>query len=75
MADNRNEWQTLIERYADGQPICNCGDAYYWPVGKSIDAEGNCRTDMLSCRYGCSANQLDARDYIAHRVVRDLNKK
>lgn len=66
------EWQKLIKRYADGRQICNCGDAYYTPCGVGIDCDGNHRTDLPACQYGCSANQLFTRDDIARRVLADL---
>ncbi len=50
-------WQKLVIKYADGRTICNCGDAYY-------DETGN-------CAYGCSANCLNAQEYIAKRVLDD----
>ena len=67
-----NEWEKLIERYADGKPICNCRQAYYTPCGHGIDANGNRRTDMPCCQYGCQANQYSVKDYIAQRVLKEL---
>lgn len=68
---NPMTWKDLIVLYADGRPICNCGDAYYSPCGKGYKG-GEYRTDLLACKHGCSANQMAARDYIAARVGRDL---
>lgn len=62
----------LVQRYADGRPICNCGEAYYSPCGHGIDARGAHRTDMLACKYGCSANKISAKAYIASRMLADL---
>src|SRR3990167_9185854 len=28
-----NAFERLVQRYADGRPICNCRRAYYSPVG------------------------------------------
>lgn len=71
-------WEQLIERYADGRPICNCRHAYYSKCGKGIivkeDGSLEKFTDGLACEYGCSANQIYARDYIAKRVLADLDK-
>jgi len=67
------DFERLIQRYADGKPICNCGQAYYTPCGVGIDGKGSRRTDMLTCAYGCSANQNDAKNYVAARVVAEFN--
>ena len=66
-------WKELIAKYAEGRTICNCGDAYYFPVGEGIDAKGCQRSDMMVCSYGCSAAQLIARDYIADRILKKEN--
>lgn len=71
---SRDPWRQLVEKYADGRPICNCKDAYYTPCGHGIDEKGQHRTDMLACAYGCSSNQLTARDEIAGRVLLELSK-
>lgn len=71
-------WEYLIERYADGQPICNCGQAYYSPCGQgSVLEDGRWveKTGRLACKSGCSANQLSAKEYIASRVLTDLEGK
>lgn len=69
---SRKDWQDLVKRYANGRPICNCGDAYYTPCGRGIDGTGRERTDMLACQYGCSANQIFAKEEIAARVLAEL---
>lgn len=66
----RDDWERLIDRYADGRPICNCRQAYYSPTGHGI-VNGVERTDILDCEYGCSANQISAKRYIATRVLQD----
>lgn len=66
-------WEKLIKVYADGRPVCNCGQAYYEACGEGIDRDGQYRTDMLSCKHGCSANQIHAKEYIAARVLADTN--
>ena len=65
-------WKTLVKRYADGRPICNCGDAYLAPVGEGYDADGNRRTDLLVCQYGCQANQIYAKEEIAERICEEF---
>lgn len=72
-----DEWQILIKRYADGRPICNCGCAYYKPVGhgsvydKALGRRVD-KTDMLACQYGCEANQYSVKDEIARKVLAEL---
>ena len=66
------EWKTLVARYADGRALCNCRCAYYTPCGVGIDEQGNHRTDMLACKYGCSANEFTCRNEIAKRVLAEL---
>lgn len=62
-------WQELVKIHADGRPICNCGDAYYSPCGSGIDEKGRHRRDMLACAYGCSSNQIAAKEDIAKRIL------
>lgn len=68
----RNAWERLIQRYADGRPICNCGNAYYTPCGKGT-VNGERRTDMLACANGCQANQYSVKFEIADRVEAEFN--
>ncbi len=70
---SKKHWEKLVERYADGRPICNCGGAYYTPCGHGIDASGKERTDMVGCQYGCSANLIFAKEEIAARVLNELS--
>ena len=69
-----SNFKRLIEYYADGKPICNCGDAYYSACGHGFDGLTE-KHDMLTCEYGCSANQINAKEYIAGRVIEDLIKQ
>jgi len=48
-------WKELVLLHADGRQVCNCGWAYY-------DATGR-------CAWGCSANQIRAREDIACRIL------
>lgn len=66
-----DDWKKLVKRYADGRPICNCGHAYYTPCGVGI-VDGVHKTDMPDCQYGCSANQIFAKEEIASRVMAEL---
>jgi hypothetical protein len=65
-------WKELVRRYADGRPVCNCGEAWEYPCASGIDANGVKRDDMLACRYGCSANLIDAKYEIGRRVAGEL---
>lgn len=69
----RTAFEKLIERYSDGRPICNCGSAYYSPCGEGIK-DGERRSDLLICEYGCSANTVFAKEYIAKRVLEELER-
>ena len=72
----QKSWDKLIKRYADGRPICNCGEAYCQPVGVGAVCKGGVWediTDLLVCQYGCSANQLTAKEEVATRVLEELN--
>lgn len=68
-------WKQLVLRYADGRPPCNCGDAWYYPCGVGIDAEGHARKDMLACKHGCSANIIAAKHEIAARMWAEIQAK
>ena len=68
-----NEWAKLIERYANGRPICNCGQAYYTKFHDGMMSGSNrCDHEYLACQYGCQANQYAVKDEIAKAVLRDL---
>lgn len=54
-------WKKLIERYAGNRKICNCGEAYYAEDGDY-------------CPNGCSAAQLEAREFIAKCVLKELQQ-
>lgn len=51
-------YKMLVERYADGRKLCNCGKAYRGTSGQ--------------CDYGCSANQIFAKYEIADSVVAEF---
>jgi hypothetical protein len=61
MLKRRDAWKRLVQRYADGRAICNCGHAYYI-------------TGTRSCEYGCEANIGRAKEELAWRIEQDLNK-
>ena len=69
-------FKALIERFADGRSICNCGEAYYatdgvyWKAGSPLQFH-----DGLHCKSGCSTNQIDAKYEIAERVTALLDGK
>jgi len=67
----QNAFQRLLHRYAEDKPICNCGNAYYSPCGKSWSQElGNHTT--WACQYGCLTNCLNAVGYIAKCVEEEF---
>lgn len=73
------EWEKLIERDADGRPICNCGQAYYAEDGEYMVAGGPNHGKIFHngkhCKWGCSANQYAVKDEIAARVIAELETK
>ncbi len=67
-------FEALIQLYADDRPICNCGQAYYTRCGIGYQ-NGEFREDMLACAHGCSANLIQAKEYVAERVLAELANK
>lgn len=65
------DFEQLIIRYADGRDICNCGQAYYENCGEGM-IDGERRYNIKACRFGCSSNQINAKDYVAKRVLEEL---
>jgi hypothetical protein len=66
-----DDWQTLVKRFANGRPICNCGDAYY-SEGGTYWRGGNEHHDGLYCKGGCNAARYEARDHVAMCVLAEL---
>lgn len=62
-------WKELINKYADGRPICNCGNAYYSTDGDYVTVGGTRHKDGKYCKYGCDANQYIAREEIAKKLL------
>ena len=60
-------WGRFIGKYAKGQAVCNCGNAYYHRK------DGDPQTEYRNCRYGCQANQYAVKEYIA-KCIEDDNK-
>ena len=66
----KTAWETLIERFAGGQPICNCRQAYYSMTGEAMVAgTREILKNQPVCQYGCSTNCLRARDHVARKVL------
>lgn len=68
-------FKQLVVRYANGRQICNCGDAYLTNCGKGYilgDHGSRYVEDLPVCRYGCSANQITAKEFIAEQVLKEL---
>jgi hypothetical protein len=66
-------FEKLVEIYANGKPICNCGQAYYSPCGEGY-VNGQHRKDLLCCKDGCSANLIDAKELIADQMQNDIKR-
>jgi hypothetical protein len=66
-----NNFERLIVRYAGDKKICNCKQAYLTNCGHAI-AGGKEVFDSPTCQYGCSSNQITAKNYIADMVVSEL---
>lgn len=73
MADG--SWRLLVERYANGRPICNCRNAYYSTeeVTERRTTGGPFITSTRHfCDGGCQANQYLVRDRIAEKVLEEI---
>ena len=70
---NKDPWQALVERYADGRPLCNCRDAYYSTGGK-YSLGGVEHNDGLYCKGGCNAAWYEARQHVARSVIAELKE-
>jgi len=71
-----SEFKRLIKRYAGKKQICNCGEAYYENCGVGSVVENGKRvqrSDLPTCRYGCSANIIRAKEYVAKKVLEELS--
>jgi hypothetical protein len=66
-----NDWQKLIEIYADGKRICNCRRAYS-TLRVNGAWLGEKRVDHWACEGGCGSAQMIAQDYVAEQVVKEL---
>lgn len=79
--DDHTAWERLVERFADGRPVCNCRQAYYTrnpnphsnPIYRLDGVIIGYGEPPLHCAHGCSANKLQARDEIAERVEKLLD--
>lgn len=71
---SEHAWMKLIERYANGREICNCGCAYYAPIGSvyyTLDGKKKYH-ESRACQYGCQANQYAVKEDIAQHVLAEL---
>lgn len=64
----RTAWQELIEKHADGRPICNCRDAYYSLTGTAWRGTEKIEKHPI-CAGGCQTNWIEAKEYIAKRIL------
>ncbi len=67
----KTNWQMLIERYADGKPICRCGQAYYTTCGRGY-SEGDWPEDPDVLPLSCKETIFGTHEYIAERVMQEL---
>jgi len=63
-------WQKLVLHYSRGRKICNCREAY---AGKVEGYQDGRRIQMWGCPNGCGANQIDAREFVAKKVIDEFN--
>jgi len=71
----RDAWEALILRYAGSKAVCNCGQAYYTNCGQSsrlVEGKWITAYDNPCCQYGCSSNQLQAKNYVAEMVMKEF---
>lgn len=73
-----HDWENLIKRYAGDKKICNCGQAYYSMTGEAwLYKDNGERMEKLFnrpvCQYGCQSNKYSVKEYIATRVLEELN--
>ncbi len=61
-------WRKLVVAYADGQPICNCGMAYYSLTGKAWRGDELIENYPV-CSGGCQSNWTTAKYQIARKIV------
>lgn len=54
------KWSAIVEQYADGRRLCNCGGAYRNAAG--------------ICEHGCSANLIEAKYEIGQRLLSNLEQ-
>lgn len=64
-------FKKLIVKFADGKPICNCGEGYYKCDGKYYQ-NGQYHYDGKYCDNGCSLNQARAKEYVAQKCLQSL---
>ena len=68
-------FEKLIVRYQDDLKLCNCRQAYEL----ECPGDGVCglclphAKDHTYCLHGCSTNQLQAKEHVAKRMLKDLN--
>lgn len=65
-------YEKLLHQYAGDKPICNCGQSYKRWIPPVKDPYGpGIYEGRFGCKHGCSANQLDAVEYICGRVLEE----
>lgn len=59
MVAPRDEYELLVQRYANGRPVCNCKNSFH------LDEQGQCIN-------GCVASLHRTKKEIAQHVCREL---
>lgn len=73
------DWELLVKACVpDGKRVCNCSWAYetYVPDGATkFNAESGSwePSGAWVCEYGCSANQINARNHVAKIILAKVN--
>lgn len=65
-------YKQLIEYFAKGREVCNCGEAYLSNTGEAI-INGERVYDYPICQHGCSSNQISAKREIGRKCIALLN--
>ena len=72
--EGERAYQVLLERYADGQKLCNCRTAYRTecPGGGICGLCGPKTPHHDYCKGGCGTAVIRAREHVALGVTKEL---
>lgn len=71
---NDAAWRALVERYADGRPICNCREAFAVMV-EAVGLDGEPVRVVKKCEDGCSAALIRAKHEIGRRALEEITAR